>query len=397
MRGQMLRLVGMMALALIVVFSAISTLYEYYSSTPGDYLISATQLAETLEQEETALVQHYPLDAVYFPDELMQRLETGEIVGLVNDQQETLFYRLSGTNILEIGPFRQNKAESVNQWRLLFIGCMLLVFLLLVWPMFRDLHQLQNRAIRFNKKPFRMPDPTNGRSKIYPLAETFRRTANMVLDYCEMNQDLARTVAHEIRTPLARIKFQLALESGESEQKKIISGATKDIEQLVEKYLNFARLEIQEQSISPRPVCVGSFFDELALKLEEQCPQLEIGYYFEDGKALLEPDTLTIAVQNLVSNANKYANNSGNGRVDLRFEVDATHCSLTIEDNGPGLKGDTRVLTDAFTRAATDDQGYGLGLYIVKKVMVWHDGELHLDRSPRLGGTRSTLKWPNAL
>lgn len=392
MRNQMLRLLGMMALALIVVFSAISALYEHHSTAPGEYTISANQLAEALERGDAPLAQSYPVDAVYFPDELMSRLKAGDFVGLDDGNQQILFYRLSDKGILEIGPFRQQETESITQWRLLFIGSMLLVLLLLIWPMFRDLNQLQNLAIRFSKSPFKMPERTSRHSTIYPLAETFRRMANIVLGYCQMNQDLARTIAHEIRTPLARMRFQLALNETGPESKQVIAHSIGDIENLVDKYLNFSRIEIREEFIVRRQVSLEGFFDELAATLETQCPDLKIGYYFPDGDAWFEPDSLTIAIQNLVTNARKYAHD----RVDLRFECSDERCMLTVEDNGPGLAGDALELTDAFSRSATDEQGYGLGLYIVKKVMMWHDGELQLDRSPSLGGARVALTWPNA-
>ncbi|WGL15554.1 ATP-binding protein [Microbulbifer bruguierae] len=391
MRKQMLRLVGVLTLALVVVYSAVATLYNLYSAAPHEYTISAAQLAEALERGEAPIAQRYSADAIHFAKPLRKRLDAGEVVGLDTGENQILFYHLNGNTILEVGPFPHQPAESVTQWRLLFIGVMLVMLALLTWPLFRDLNQLQNQAIRFSQKPFNMPEAVSRRSTIYPLAETFRRMANIVTGYFEMNQDLARTIAHEIRTPLARIKFQQALVDSDSESAQVISRATRDIEQLVEKYLNFARIEINEQLIARKPVALESFFDELGSTLEVQCPELEIAYYFPDGEGWLEPDSLTIAIQNLVVNAGKYARD----RVNLHFDFDGEFCVLRIEDNGPGLGGDALELTDAFTRSATDDQGYGLGLYIVKKVMMWHEGELSLDRSPTLGGTRATLRWPN--
>ncbi|WP_226664328.1 sensor histidine kinase [Microbulbifer aggregans] len=390
MRWQMLRLVSVLALALIVVYSSVATLYNLYSTAPHEYTISAAQLAEALERGETPIAQSYSINAIHFPQTLKDRVDAGEVVGLESGGK-ILFYHRNGNVILEIGPFPHQPAESVTQWRLLFIGAMLVVLALLTWPMFRDLNRLQNQAIRFSKKPFNMPEQISRRSTIYPLAETFRRMANIVTGYFEMNQDLARTIAHEIRMPLARIKFQQALAPSDTESAAVISRATRDIEQLVEKYLNFARVEINEQLISRKPVALENFFSELGSALEAQCPDLEIGYYFPDAEAWLEPDALTIAIQNLVGNACKYADD----RVDVRFTFDGNYCQLSVEDNGPGLGGDALELTDAFTRSATDDQGYGLGLYIVKKVMMWHEGELRLDHSPNLGGTRATLRWPN--
>ncbi|HEY8570697.1 sensor histidine kinase [Microbulbifer sp.] len=391
MRLQMLRLVGLLALALVVVYSSVAALYNFYSAAPNEYTISAAQLAEALERGDAPIAQSYSLDAIHFSEDLIARLDAGEVVGLDTGNNQILFYHRNGNSILQIGPFPHQPAESVTQWRLLFIGAMLVMLALLTWPMFRDLNQLQNQAIRFSKKPFNIPEPFSRRSTIFPLAETFRRMANIVTGHFQMNQDLARTIAHEIRMPLARIKFQQALVASDCESARVIDRATRDIEQLVEKYLSFARVEVHEQFLTRKPCALETLFAELGSQLETQCPQLEIAYYFPDSEAWLEPDSLTIALQNLVVNASKYARD----RVDVRFEFDADYCVLSVEDNGPGLGGDALELTDAFTRSATDDQGYGLGLYIVKKVMMWHEGELRLDQSPNLGGTRAILRWPN--
>jgi len=391
MRLQMLRMVSVLALALVVVYSSVAALYNLYSAAPHEYTISAAQLAQALERGDAPLAQSYSVDAIHFPDALRKRLDSGEVVGLEAGDEQILFYHRNGNSILEIGPFPHEPAQSVTQWRLLFIGAMLVVLLLLTWPMFRDLNQLQNQAIRFSKKPFHIPVQFSRRSTIFPLAETFRRMANIVTSHFQMNQDLARTIAHEVRMPLARIKFQQALADSDSESAQVIGRAARDIEQLVEKYLNFAQVEVHEQFLARKQVSLDTFFEELGSHLETQCPDLEIAYYFADGEPWLEADSLTIAIQNLVVNAGKYARD----RVDIRFDFDEGHCTLSVEDNGPGLGGDALELTDAFTRSATDDQGYGLGLYIVKKVMMWHEGELRLDQSPHLGGTRATLRWPN--
>ncbi|WP_299594159.1 ATP-binding protein [uncultured Microbulbifer sp.] len=397
MRLQMLRMVSVLALALVVVYSSVAALYGLYSTAPHEYTISASQLAQALERGDAPLAQSYPADAIHFSSALRQRLNSGEVVGLDAGDGQILFYHRSGNSVLEIGPFPHEPAHSVTQWRLLFIGAMLVVLLLLIWPMFSDLSRLQNQAIRFSKKPFYIPEQLGRRSPIFPLAETFRRMANIVTGHFQMNQDLARTIAHEIRMPLARIKFQQALSASgpekDSESAQVIDRATRDIEQLVEKYLGFAQVEVHEQFLARKSIELETFFADLGSHLEHQCPALKIAYYFPDEQAWLEPDSLTIAIQNLVVNATKYARD----RVDIRFEFDGEQgfCSLAVEDNGPGLGGDALELTDAFTRSATDGQGYGLGLYIVKKVMMWHEGELRLDQSPSLGGTRATLRWPN--
>ncbi|GMG86237.1 sensor histidine kinase [Biformimicrobium ophioploci] len=392
MRWQLLRFLGLLILAVSLLLLGIGTLFDEYSEDPGRYSVDAQQLTEILASGETEIVSRMDPETLYFPPELADPLERGEVIGLGGEAGEIFFYRKNGSEVLRIGPFRDRAPVNLEQWQLLMFGGVLLAFLLLVGPMFRDLSRVQKSALQFAKKPIAMTPSVARHSLIFPLADTFRRVGNLVLGYCQLNQDLARTLAHEIRTPLARIKFQLAISEISPDSKAVIKQSVVEVESLVGKYLNFSRMEYGEQFIRRLSTDVEPMFARLADTLEHDAPDLDVRFYYPDGEVWLEPESLLIAIQNLVANARKYAG----CRLDIRLEVIKGECRLIVEDDGPGLDStNADELTRPFYRATTEEQGYGLGLYIVKKVMMWHDGSLELSRSERLGGARATMTWPN--
>ena len=72
---------------------------------------------------------------------------------------------------------------------------------------------------------------------------------------------------------------------------------------------------------------------------------------------------------------------------------------ISVEDDGPGFEGKGKKLVAAFERDSqqSDTSGYGLGLYIVKKIATWHYGTLELSRSQALGGAEISISWDDAL
>ncbi len=63
-----------------------------------------------------------------------------------------------------------------------------------------------------------------------------------------------------------------------------------------------------------------------------------------------------------------------------------------VEDDGPGLADDFKPL-DKFERK--NSNGYGLGLYIVNQIALWHDSKLDAGRSDSLGGAKFSMYWKN--
>ena len=105
-----------------------------------------------------------------------------------------------------------------------------------------------------------------------------------------------------------------------------------------------------------------------------------------------------VLLRNLLDNALRYGPDGGTVAVQL-LPAQATHgVRLCVEDAGPGLSdADLARLGERFFRVLGSGQsGSGLGWSIVRRLARLHALQLHIDRSPALGGLRVTVDWPRA-
>lgn len=124
-------------------------------------------------------------------------------------------------------------------------------------------------------------------------------------------------------------------------------------------------------------------------------PQLDIQFHHQSQQAHFDPIAMTIATQNLIQNAMRFAHH----KIHVHFYQEAGINRFSVEDDGPGFEGKGKKLFAAFERDSqqSDTSGYGLGLYIVKKIATWHYGQLELSRSQTLGGAEISIIWDDRL
>ncbi len=194
-------------------------------------------------------------------------------------------------------------------------------------------------------------------------------------------------VSHDLRTPLTRMKLELALlEGGDG-----VDGLRADVvemEQMIDAYLAFARGEGGETPVKTdlaqllRDV-VDGFPGRDRVILNTASP-IEIE---------LRPFAMKRCLANLIGNALRYGHN-----VQVTAGAYAHAVSVIIDDDGPGIPRDNReevfrafFRLDPSRNAATG--GVGLGLTIAQDIAHGHGGEINLEDSP-LGGLRVVLTLP---
>jgi two-component system sensor histidine kinase RstB len=173
-----------------------------------------------------------------------------------------------------------------------------------------------------------------------------------------------------------------------------------ELTELVDEILTFARfdnntsdLNLQANSLdeSLRRVIQARHFDS-HLKLT-----YDDGWLSDDEENNVLPfdaKNLERAIGNLLSNAQKYADN----QIQIHVVKTEDQCTIYVDDDGPGIPEQERNdifapfkrLDNSRTRATG---GYGIGLAIVKQIVQGHGGEVRIDDAP-LGGARFVVSWP---
>jgi two-component system osmolarity sensor histidine kinase EnvZ len=224
----------------------------------------------------------------------------------------------------------------------------------------------------------------SGASEVKIAGKAFLRMKDRIERQITYRTELLAHISHDLRTPLTRLKLQIAL----LKEKNPAAGMEADIaemEKLIEGYLTFAKEEGNE---------VASKFNIIA-------GILEVAQKFNDNRiklnlpkapyiVTLKREALNRVISNLVSNAIKYCKK----QVEISFYKTATHFYITVDDDGKGIPEDKfNAVFDPFIKLDSKSDGFGLGLAIVKNIVYSHGGKVMLYKSA-LGGLKVSVRFP---
>lgn len=231
-----------------------------------------------------------------------------------------------------------------------------------------------------------------------PVADTgdefalLSRDINLMLDRIEILMDgvrhVSNTIAHNLRTPLSRIRAKLEGASGPGvspgKQAEATAFAIRQIEELTvvfDKLLQIAEAESGARRQTFQPVLLNDLVADVTELYEpvaeEKNVQLEV-HMADEAVAQGDRDLLASAVANLVDNAIKYAGSPA--RVVVSTVSTDTEVAVVVQDNGPGIQAIERGRVGTrFYRLNRRVPGYGLGLASVAAIANLHHASLQLD------------------
>jgi len=245
----------------------------------------------------------------------------------------------------------------------------------------------------------------DGPHELHTLARSFNSTAARLEQLVGAQQAFVADASHQLRTPLAALRLRL-----ENLEREIASGGRDDLEGallevnrlsvLVDGLLELARAG--QQGSSPQPIdarpLVMARRDAWAALAEERGVRIDVAV--DDAVALATPGRLEQVLDNLLNNALDVA--PPGSVIDMFARGANGEVRLGVADEGPGLSDEQRARAfDRFWRAGErggnggDAGGFGLGLAIVRQLVVADGGEVTLAPS-RAGGLEVTVVLPAA-
>jgi two-component system, OmpR family, sensor kinase ParS len=282
----------------------------------------------------------------------------------------------------------------------LFYLSILVVVGLWLRPLLRDINVISRGAQRF-AADYREPLSTAARTtELTALAKNLDEMAARLSGVLRSQKELIAALSHEMRTPLARIRFALAVVGNRDDevlQRKLaaMNDDVQEIDDLVASMLNYARLDHPDIDMHWQAVPVTAWLEQMLNKARTEAIRITAVSADAPDKVWMDPRLMDLALSNLLGNACQYADKE----VRCTIAKDANGFVLTVEDDGKGIPEEARdKVFKAFTRI--DDSrnretgGYGLGLAIVARVAELHGGTAEVDESPGLGGARLSIRWP---
>lgn len=306
--------------------------------------------------------------------------------------------------IILLGPFPQQPfAILLGLLPPLFYVSVFVVVSLWLRPLFRDIAIISSEADRF-AADFREPLRTASRTKhLRSLAGNLDAMASKLSSVLRSHKELIAALSHEMRTPLARIRFALALGNDESAERihdrlRSVEADVEQIDELIASMLDFARLDHPDNPMTWQAIAGQEWIESIAARISSERIRLELRAGSLTTPVNMDPRLMEMAVSNLLVNAMRYARN----RVRCSLGEHGQSWRLTVDDDGPGVPDQEReAVFRAFTRTdnsrSRDTGGCGLGLAVVARVAELHGGRASVERSETLGGARFIVLWPRKL
>lgn len=343
-----------------------------------------------------------------------EKLDAGELV--VDSDGDIIYHRLKQTpQILVVGPFspdanpdRPRAMPFELRIRLLTWSLIGLFLAIAVWfwvrPVWRDLEALRKTARALGEGNFERRAPEAKSSAFDLLTETMNGMAERIQRLIATQKELSSAISHELRTPIARMRFALEMlaETPEKDERErlwqMMEEDLDELDELIESSLAYSRFEREQPELHLTSVEFAAWLAEEVDSLRILTRDLELAIDTSalpaEQKVELDLKSMPYAITNLLRNALKYAKK----RIVVSAEVVGKNIRVHIDDDGIGIPPDERqrVFT-AFTRLDRSRDratgGHGLGLAIVRLVLEQHGGTAFADESP-IGGARFTLSWP---
>ena len=221
----------------------------------------------------------------------------------------------------------------------------------------------------------------------------------------ELNNERLRfytNITHELRTPLTLILGPLedmqksnSLSGKDSQKISVIHQSAIRLLNLINQILGFRKTETQNKKLCVSRDNLAALVHEIGLKYKELNRKPEIDFCLEieqeDMSLFFDKEVVTIILDNLISNAIKYTE-KGTITLGLHQVVrnNIHHTEISVSDTGFGIAPDALPhIFDRYYQEGSEHQasGTGIGLALVKNLVVLHEGEIRVESSLNVGST----------
>lgn len=247
---------------------------------------------------------------------------------------------------------------------------------------------------------YRQKIPITGSDEIARLGNSIQSLGEQ-LDYYENSRnDFLAAVSHELRTPLTYIRgysdiLTKGIDKSSEERReylKIINEETKRITHLVNDLFDLSKLQAGKFGLEKEWADINRIIEKVITNLKPAAEKknLQIKASLMDNPGVyLDARKMEQVFYNLIENAIKYTTQ---GEISIHSDIEQELIIIKITDTGIGIpQSDLPKIWDRFYRVdqsrTRKTGGTGLGLYIVKKIIESHDGEITVESIENKGST----------
>lgn len=244
-----------------------------------------------------------------------------------------------------------------------------------------------------------------GKDELSKLGRTLNFMSENIVRREDVKNEFISSVSHELRTPLTSIKgWAITLQSKEIQNDSdmlnqglsIIESEGDRLSMMVEDLLDFSRLQSSKFKYDKKNIDIVELVKEVHTQLSPRANNEDINFTFTTVyKTLMvyaDKNRMKEVFINIIDNAIKFTDKDGN--IDILIEVNQDKISISITDDGEGIKEDEiAYVASKFYKGSSSKSQTGLGLSICEEIIKAHDGNMII-KSKYGSGTSVIVEIP---
>jgi len=273
-------------------------------------------------------------------------------------------------------------------WMVGASSLLLFIAVLFLRNQIRPIRQLAEAADNFGRGIDTLSFRPHGATEVRKAARAFIVMRERIKRQLRTRTEMLAGISHDLRTPLTRIKLQLAMMPQTNEIRELTDDV-QQMEHMIQEYLDFAGGEGREEALR---IELGAFLADVVEDYRRLHSRVILSVE-EPVEMEVRVGGMRRVLHNLIDNALRYGHSC---QVSLRLLAGA--CEIWIDDDGPGIPSDKhdevfRPFNRLDPARNLNSGGVGLGLTIARDIILAHGGSIWLDSSPA-GGLRVLIRLP---
>ena len=263
---------------------------------------------------------------------------------------------------------------------------MVIISLIFLKNQTRPITNLARAAERFGRGEEIDEFKPSGALEIRQAGYEFDKMRKRILRHLNQRTEMLSGISHDLRTPLTRMKLQIAFIKDNDLSKKLTEDIN-EMEKMLNEYLQFTSSSYVEKD---EMFNLSELIETVVKKYDNKNILIDItARIYVNGRKNL----INRCLNNIIDNALKYGN-----KVEIKLNKKNTNIFITIDDDGPGIP--TKEHDNVFKPFYKIDKGradskssVGLGLAIASDIIRSHGGNIMLEKS-KMNGLRVKIFLP---
>ena len=279
-----------------------------------------------------------------------------------------------------------SSARLFGLWITLPAFLMIMIAIIFLKNQTRPIIKLAEASEKFGKGEDLEEFRPSGALEIRKAGQEFDKMRKRILRHLNQRSEMLSGISHDLRTPLTRIKLQLAMIKDENLSQKLSSDVD-EMEKMLNEYLQFASTGAKDKT---ETFNISEQISDLINKYENPniIKDFNDRIYYNGRKNLINR-----CINNLIENSLKFAK-----KVEIKIEKQQDNIIITISDDGPGIpQEEYENITKPFYKIdksrSEKKSSVGLGLSIASDIVKSHGGDITFAKS-KFGGLEVAISLP---